>query len=32
MTWFVPILFLTAAAAVADHELDNRDSPAGRIL
>ena len=32
MKWLVPILFLGATAAVADHELDNRDVPAGRIL
>lgn len=32
MKWFVPILFLSATTAFADHELDNRDIPTGRIL
>ena len=32
MKWLVPILFLSATTAVADHELENRDIPAGRIL
>jgi len=32
MKWFVAFLHLLATAAVADHELDNRDIPAGRVL
>lgn len=32
MRYLLPFLFLSATAAVADHELDNREILAGRIL
>lgn len=32
LNWFLPILILTATAATADHELENRDIVVGQTL